>query len=242
MGLQHGFDDSHGPVVIERYHERAITGRFQARLLLTRLTERLLFLAAMALPLAGLAVTAMAAADLSLPVFGGDGRDDLASAVFLSRGDLAVAGGLIISLFMARRFGAPVVTRALLLAWATALVGGVAVVIEIAPQLNEGDFPSTRYLFVLISSWIIGQVAGLSVYDLTRGGAWWRAPFFGVMLGLGMQAAVYFPGAFAGQGVPWLWWLAMRLVAVTAVAVAFSCLYAPLRRLIRPRLGLGGRY
>ncbi|MEO1043210.1 MAG: hypothetical protein AAFX52_13065 [Pseudomonadota bacterium] len=242
MGLQQKFDDSHGPVVIERYHERAITGRFQARLLLTRLSERLLFLAAMALPLAALAVTAMAAADLALPVFGVEGRDDLASAAFLSRGDLAVAGGLVISLFLARRFGAQVVSQALVLAWAAALVGAVAVVIEIAPQLEAGDFPSARYLFVLIGSWFIGQMTGLSVYDLTRGGAWWRAPFFGVMFGLGIQAAIYFPGAFAGHDVPWLWWLSMRFVAVTAVAVGFACLYAPLRRAIRPRRGLGGRY
>ncbi|MEO1658817.1 MAG: hypothetical protein AAFR65_13980 [Pseudomonadota bacterium] len=241
MGVQHNFDDRSGPVVVERFHDRAITGRFEAKRLLTRLTERFLFLGAMAFPLAMLAVTAMAAADLPLPLLAGEGRDDLASAAFLSRGDLAIAGGLFISLFMARRFGASVVTQALVMAWVLALVGATTVVIEIAPQLEEGDFPSARYLTVLILSWFTGQLMGLSVYDLTRGGAWWRAPFFGAVFGLGIQAAIYFPGAFAGQDVPWLWWLAMRLIVVTAAAVGFACLYAPFRRAIRPRSGLGGR-
>ncbi len=240
MGVQHNFDDRSGPVVVERFHDRAITGRFEAKRMLAGLTERLLFIAAMAFPLAMLAVTAMAAADLPLPILGGEGRDDLSSAAFLSRGDLAIAAGLFLSLFMARRFGAAVVTQSLVLAWALALIGATAVVIEIAPQLEDGDFPSARYLSVLILSWFIGQVMGLSVYDLTRGGAWWRAPFFGCVFGLGIQALIYFPGAFLGQDVPWLWWLAMRLVVVTAAAIGFACLYAPFRRAIRPRSGLGG--
>ncbi|MEM0927918.1 MAG: hypothetical protein AAGI89_01380 [Pseudomonadota bacterium] len=241
MGVQHSFDDRSGPVVVERYHERAITGRFEARRLFARLSERFLFLGAMAFPLSMLAVTAMAAADLALPLLAGEGRDDLSAAAFLSRGDLAIAFGLFLSLFLARRFGAGVVTQALVLGWVLALIGATALVIEIAPQLEEGDFPSVRYLSVLILSWFVGQLMGLSVYDLTRGGAWWRAPFFGVLFGLGVQAAIYFPGAFGGQEVPWLWWFAMRLVVITAVAAGFVCLYAPFRRAIRPRLGLGGR-
>ncbi|MEM9809736.1 MAG: hypothetical protein AAF788_00770 [Pseudomonadota bacterium] len=241
MGAASRFEDRSGPIVVERFYDHGLTGRQRAGRLFARIFGQALRLILVALPMVPLLLTAVVTVDLPFSALDGVTEGGVVASTFISRGDAVFALVFLMSVIMARRFGASLVTNAAVLAWC--LTGGAmaALLIELAPELHADDFPSTRVISALLVSWFFAHVVGVQVYDLTRGGAWWRAPFFGALTGFTFQAVLYFPIAYAGAGAPWVWWLTADIIIMATVSAVFVFVYALFRGLIRPRSGLGGR-
>lgn len=242
MTPDYTYDDTREPAVTERFYDRDLTGRERALKILLHAFRSLARLVVIALVLAPLQLFAIVTLDVPLGIFDRLApTEGIAASRFMSSGEGMLMLVLLFSLLLTRRWGASVVGRALLLTWALTMVFVTMLIVELAPELKANDFPSARFIGVLIGSWLAGQLVAVMTYDLTRGGAWWRAPFFGALFGFTAQALIYFPGAFYGTGAPWPWWMATNLVLSAATAGVFVFLYGPVRKLITPTSGLGGR-
>ncbi|MEE4208653.1 MAG: hypothetical protein V2I43_05245 [Parvularcula sp.] len=229
------------PVVVERFYDRELTGAQRVAKAIRAAFGSVVRLFALAILLLPLQLVALVTLDLPLAFFDRIGPAGLASASWLSRGEGLLILSILLICLLARRWGARLIGSAVLLSWALCLSGLFLLFVELAPQLQDAEFPTLRFASALIGSWVIGQLVAAGIYNLTRGGMWWRAPFYGALFGFFSQALIYFPGAFAGTEMPWRWWLIQHLFLTTAIAGLFLLVYAPLRGLIRPRRGLGGR-
>lgn len=235
------FDDPVEPMVVERFRDREPTGRERALKYLAQSVRRFIEALAIALLMVPFQVIGFVNLDLPLALFDRLAPSEgLAASAWMSRGEGLLMLLVLLSILLARRWGGAVVGQAALLAWFLSAVFLTMLIIDLAPELTREDYPAGRFVGALLLSWVIGQWFAVHIYDLTRGGSWWRAPFFGAAIGFAVQAAIYFPSAFAGSDAPWLWWLAVNLFLTTLISAAFVLLYGPLRRLIRPVPGLGG--
>ena len=143
-------------------------------------------------------------------------------------------------MLMTRRRGEGVVGPALLLAWLLATLCWAILLFAMSPQLESGDFPSQRFFWGYFGSWFVGQFVAVGIYDVTRGGRWWRAPFYASTIGFATQTAIYFPVLYWAKPVPWLAWAVQSMGLKVALAIGLLLVYGLLRRTIRPWLGLGG--
>lgn len=231
------------PMVTERFYDRELNSRERAvRGLRATLQSFLkaLVLAGIMLPLQLFGLLTL---DLPLSLFDGFAPTAvLRPSVWMSLGEGLLILLVLLTVLMTRRWGSGAVAGSALLGWVLSFVIITMLIVDLAPELQDGDFPSGRFITMLIISWIAGQLFAGRVFDVTRGGSWWRAPFFGAAFGYGLQALIYFPAAFAGTGAPWLWWMLISLVITTGISLGFVVVYGPLRRLIVPKSGLGGRF
>ncbi len=167
-------------------------------------------------------------------------RQDLAISNWLSTGEAVMALTIPLLVLLTRRRGEALVGQALFFAWVLAALFWGALLFYLVPQLEDGDMPSQRFFWGYFGSWFIGQFFAVGIYDITRGGKWWRAPFYASVIGFAVQSAIYFPVLYWASPVPWLAWLVEAMFLKTALAVAFLTIYGLLRRTIRPWLGLSG--
>lgn len=182
---------------------------------------------------------------LDLPIYRFDQMFDapaLKPSNWLSVGGLVMtAAGLVVILF-SRRFGGDETARAITAAWAVAAVASFAGLAQLAPVLQDQDFPSVRFVVTFVASAMTGQYVAALLYDVVRGGGpWWRAPLTAALIGLGLQTAIYFPIVFWNSGLPWIFWLLADFGAKAAAAAAFLPIYRLLQRALRPKGGFGGR-
>ena len=230
------------PLVTERFYDREVSGREKLFALLRKQLLSALGLAGIAGLFLPLQIFGIVTLDLPLALFDALAPNEgLAVSRWMSRGEGAFMLLVLLTLLMTRRWGSERVGRAVLLSWAMSMGVLTILIVELAPELNAGDYPSGRFMGVLMVSWFAAQLTANWIYDMTRGGAWWRAPFFAAAIGFAVQSVLYFPGAFVGTSAPWPWWMAVNLLLSTLIAGIFVVVYRPLRFLIRPREGLGGR-
>jgi len=168
------------------------------------------------------------------------GRGDLAASNWLSKGEAVMALTMLVLVLMARRRGEGVVGPALFMAWLLAALGWGLLLFVMSPDLEAGDFPSQRFLLGYFGSWFVGQFVAVGIYDITRGGKWWRAPFYAGTIGFGVQTAIYFPVLYWAKPVPWVAWAVQSMGLKVALAIVLLIIYGALRRSIKPWLGLGG--
>lgn len=231
-----------GAIVVERYYERDLDGRTRAARFLSSALSKAGLAFGLATALACLQLLAVVTVDLPLSLFDQlNGPSGMVPSAFLSRGEGLFLLILLLTLLASRRWGAGMVGSAVTLSWFVTAMFLMMLIIDLAPSLESSDFPEARFMASLIGSWIVGQWAAVWTYELFRGGLWWRAPLFGASVGLAVQALVYFPAAFSGTPLPWLYWMALQLIIGLMIACAFVLVYGPLRWLITPRSGLGGR-
>lgn len=180
--------------------------------------------------------------DLPMAAFDGftGGNAVLRAQNFLSVGAFLMSVATLLLLFAARRRGADEASRVAITSWVVAAIATFVELSILAPQLSPGDLPSPRFAGAFMFSWLIGQLVAVHIYDLTRGGRWWRAPLFGGLWGLFIQAALYFPLVYLGSGAPWPNWLVSDMMLKTLLVTAFLPIYAGLRKRIAPVRGLGG--
>ncbi|MEM9839830.1 MAG: hypothetical protein AAF830_11865 [Pseudomonadota bacterium] len=230
------------PEVVERYYDHAATGRARALKLLREIGQRMALIAGLAALVAPLQMIAAVTLDLPLSIFDSlRGPGGMAPSAFLSRGEGLFMLNTLGFILMARVWGAKTVSRVVLVSWIIAAALLLMLIVELAPELRGSDFPEGRFIAALLVAWMVGQWAATWVYHFLRGGAWWKGPFFGAAIGFAVQAAIYFPSAYAGTGAPWTLWLALQLLISFAMAGAFALFYGPLRMLFPPQTGLGGR-
>ncbi|MEM1381657.1 MAG: hypothetical protein AAGH41_13635 [Pseudomonadota bacterium] len=242
MVSEHIHIDLAEPITVERFDEAVLTGRGRALALLQRILSRIAAVVGLAALFTPLLLSAVVTLDLPLGFFDRiHGPSGMLPSAFLSRGEGTFVLATLGMLLATRVVGAETSSRAVLVAWLMLGVCLLMIVADLSPQLEPEDFPDRRFIGFLLGSWLAGQYLATWAYQLTRGGAWWRAPFFGAAVGFVVQAAIYFPGAYAGTGLPWRHWMALDLIIGLTVAGVFVLFYGPLRLILRPQSGLGGR-
>lgn len=171
------------------------------------------------------------------------GAEAVQPSNWLTVGGLIMGAGPLAAMLIARKFGGEEANRAVTAAWALAAFAVFAELSYLAPMLEEGDFPSVRFVVGFVASAMASQYMAASVYDVARGGgAWWRAPLFGAMGGYIILALVYFPYVYWGADVPWINWMVTDVAIRMGFAVVFFLpVYAMLRKTLRPKGGYGGR-
>ncbi len=162
---------------------------------------------------------------------------ELAISNWFSRGDVIMCLSLFYLILVTRSYGSIFAGRLAALAWAISAGLAGAMLIYLAPQLVEGDLPSARFAAGFVASWYIGQLIAIYVYDYTRGGNWWRAPFYGGVFGFATQAAIYFPVIYGEIGTLWITWLIIDVAMKSLFCLMFLPVYFALRRVFRPYLG-----
>ena len=176
------------------------------------------------------------------------GFDFLFSAAELKPGRWLRVGALVmiavnpVAILIARRFGGDEAGRAIIAAWGVAAVGVFAELSYLAPILEAGDFPPTAWVVAFVGAAMLGQLITVGLYDVVRGGgAWWRAPLYGLVAGYAVQSFLFFLVAFwTSVGLPWLNWMVTDFAIKCGAAAAFLPLYRMLMRSLKPRGGFGG--
>lgn len=182
---------------------------------------------------------------VDLPIRGFDVIFDAAvlkPSLWLSIGGMTMTAALPLILLITRRYGGDEASAVVTASWGVAAVLSFAGLSWMAPTIEAGDMPTTRFVLAFVASTMIGQYLAIAVYDVTRGGGpWWRAPLVAALIGFAAQAAIYFPWTYWKAREPWFSWLAFDLVVKAAVAFAFLPIYFLLLKPLRPRGGYGGR-
>jgi len=171
------------------------------------------------------------------------GAEAVRPSNWLTVGGLVMGAGALIAMLFARKFGGDEANRAVTAAWAIAAFAVFAELSYLAPMLEEGDFPSVRFVVGFVASAMAAQYVAVGVYDVARGGgAWWRAPLFGAIGGYLVHGLVYFPYVYWGAGVPWANWMVTDFAIRVGLAIVFFLpVYLMLRKTLRPKGGYGGR-
>lgn len=189
-------------------------------------------------------ILALAALTPDLPLTWFDGMIETASlhpSSWMTAADFWFLTSMFMMILMARRFGGDLVSHAQSFAWLVLVIASFGMIVFLAPQLTADDLPNGRPILGLALSWFAGPLVAVQIYDLTRGGQWWRAPLLGGLFGVAVQTSLYFPIAFPQTGVPWALWWAMDATIKTFAVALFVLFYGAMRRRIVPRPYLGGR-
>lgn len=160
---------------------------------------------------------------------------------WLTWGQIVVAGGAMVAILIARRFGGDEASRVVIAAWGLAAIAAFAELAYLAPVLSPGDFPSARFLGAFVGTTMLAQLISTGFYDVARGGgAWWRAPFYALLVGYGVQIVIYYPVVYRASGAPWLNWIVVDFAIKAALAAGFLIPYRFFRKRLKPRGGFGG--
>jgi len=79
------------------------------------------------------------------------------------------------------------------------------------------------------SAFLLGQLLDVQIFDRLRRASWWLAPLASSALASLLDTAIFFAGAFAGEGLPWITWALGDLAVKLAMALV---LLAPFRALM----------
>lgn len=229
-------------MVVERFRADEITTAYRFRQFIGKFADGAVTTAGLAAILTPFLF--IAALTLDLPFSNLDGwatSDAMRPSLWISHGDVVLGMAVLTMVVLCRRFGAPTVSGAWGLSWVITLIASTLMLLYLSPQLTSADMPRGLYMVGLVVSWYVGGQAGIRVYDATRGGRWWRAPFLGAMAGLLVQAVCFFPIAYSGTQAPWGLWMTADAGLKILLAGGFLGVYRLLRSRVIPRFGLGGR-
>jgi uncharacterized PurR-regulated membrane protein YhhQ (DUF165 family) len=228
---------------VERYRADELTMRYRLAQFFGRFADRAVVVIGLTLLFFPLVFMGLLTPDLPLGWFDAWASvPSMQASLWLSRGEMVLTLTVFVALLSTRRYGAAMASRAVGLSWLISLSICGLLLLYLAPQLTGSDFPNAAFLFGYVATWYGAAVIAAKVYDLTRGGRWWRAPFLGGVVGLSVQALIFMPLAYADTGAPWGLWLVSAIGLKVMFTILFLGLYRLLRGRIRPRPGLGGGY
>ncbi len=230
------------PAAVERHraHEQTIAYRF--RVFVGHFADRALVITGLSLVLLPLYILGVLALDLPFTWFDGwAAPDGLKPSAWMSRGDIAFIISVCAMIIMTRRYGARLVGQAQGASWLALTGVSALMLLYLAPQLTAADFPSGRYVIGFVVSWYVAGQIAIYLYQMTRGGRWWRAPLLGAMVGLISQSLIFFPIAMSASISAWPLLFVADLTLKAVIAAVFLGVYRLTRRRVRPRPGLGGR-
>jgi len=162
-------------------------------------------------------------------------------SLWLSWGSMFMALIPLMAILFARRRGGDEASRAIIFGWMLLALFILFELSVLAPIIEAGDFPGTRYIVALVASTMTGQLVAVSLYDVARGGGhWWRAPLYASLIGFIVTGLIYFPVAYWQSGIPWMQWAVADFMVKAIIALCFLPVYGMVRRAMRPLGGYGG--
>lgn len=168
-------------------------------------------------------------------------RPELYPSTWLNAGHAIVPVVFLIANLVNRRYGEDFALAHVFVSWSLAIPVALAVIAEASPYLPPpGTVPSLRVMGAFVGAMAIGQLAGVYVFDRTRGIEWWKAPLYSALTSSFIAMFLFYPFAYAGSDPFWL--NRMAVDAGTKAFMSFALLlpYLALRPLVRPLAGLGG--
>lgn len=160
---------------------------------------------------------------------------------WLNWGHAIVPGVFLIANLVNRRYGEEFALGHIFVSWSLAVLTALAIVLQASPLLPDpGDVPSLRVMGAFLGAMAIGQLAGVYVFDRTRGVVWWKAPLYSALTSSFIAMFLFYPVAYAGSES--FWANHMAVDAGTKAFMSFALLgpYMLLRPIVRPSGGLGG--
>lgn len=159
---------------------------------------------------------------------------------WMTYGHLALPLMFLVLNLVNRRYGPGPTILSIVVSWG--IVGGILgwAVATYGIGAVEGRIASLGVAATFFGALFAGQLVSVYLFDQVRGIPWWRAPFYGALIG-GLVFAGFFYGQMAyGAEEPWTNRLAVMAGVYTAAAFVNVFIYFLLRRFIRPLPGFGG--
>ena len=161
---------------------------------------------------------------------------------WLNWGHAVVPVVFLIANFVNRRYGEEVSITHVFVSWSLVILTAVAVLLQASPYLPPAgdDVPSVRVIGGFVGAMAIGQLAGVYVFDRTRGVIWWKAPLYSALTNTFVAMFLFYPFAYAGTYPFWANHMAVDAGAKALMSFLLLGPYMLLRPLVRPLGGLGG--
>jgi uncharacterized PurR-regulated membrane protein YhhQ (DUF165 family) len=86
------------------------------------------------------------------------------------------------------------------------------------------------------AAFLSSQLLDITIFDRMRRASWWKAPLLGALLASVWDTTVFFAGAFAFTGLPWLSWAAGDLSVKLAMALVLLVPFRAIMNLRAPAL------
>lgn len=86
------------------------------------------------------------------------------------------------------------------------------------------------------AAFLSSQLLDITIFDRLRRASWWKAPLVGSVLASVWDTAVFFGGAFAFTGLPWLSWAIGDLAVKLAIALVLLIPFRAIMNLRAPAL------
>ena len=80
-------------------------------------------------------------------------------------------------------------------------------------------FAEPRIAVASGTAFLVAQLMDVWLFDKLRRGTWWRAPLISSVLASAVDTVIFFAGAFAFTGLPWVTWAAGDYGAKFAMAM-----------------------
>ena len=168
-------------------------------------------------------------------------QPELYPSQWLSVGHAIVPVVFLLTNLVNRRYGEHFAIAHVIASWSCAAVLALAMIYRIDPDLPAaGAMPTVRVAAAFLAAMMLGQLAGVYVFDRTRGVVWWNAPFYSAITSSFVAVLLFYVVGYAGGD--WIWLNHMTIDVGVKAAMSFALLapYLLLRPIVRPLGGLGG--
>ncbi len=172
-------------------------------------------------------------------LIGGQAPAERPSA-WLTQGHLIVCLGFLVINLTNRAYGPNFAAAQVAITWA--LLGGAASFLLGADSgLPTGTaVPDSGIIASFVFALVVGQLAAVLIFDLTRGPRWWTAPLWSALVGSLVFIAIFrLTAGVQGEGA-WLTVFGTDLFVKTVMAIAMLVPYYILRPFIKPQPGFNG--
>ncbi len=140
-----------------------------------------------------------------------------------------------------RRYGEDFALAHVFVSWSLVVLTALAIVLRADPLLPDpGEVPNLRVMGAFLGAMAIGQLAGVYVFDRTRGVVWWKAPLYSALTSSFIAMFLFYPSAYACSELFWANHMAVDAGTKALMSFALLAPYMALRPIVRPSGGLGG--
>ena len=159
---------------------------------------------------------------------------------WMTYGHLALPFVFLVLNLVSRRYGPGTAMASVVVSWAL-LAGGLGwAIATYGLGVVERQLAPVGVAATFFGALFAGQLVAIYLFDQIRGIPWWRAPFYGALVGGLVFAGFFYGQMMYGSDEPW----ANRLVVLgglyAGAAFVNVFIYYLLRGMIRPLPGFGG--
>lgn len=161
-------------------------------------------------------------------------------SLWLTWGHALVPAIFLVANLVNRRYGENFAIAHILTSWTLVMALAIAVMGKLITLGPLTAAPPLRIAAAFVGAMVLGQLAGVYVFDRTRGVAWWNAPAYSALTSSFIAVPVFYASAFIGSDWIWLNHMSIDLGLKAAMSFALLIPYFLLRPIIPPVEGLGG--